>query len=69
MTMNQKEIRLLASLQESLKEFVKADIGKAARADLRALEDVRDDANRKIMALEKAVGRRRENPRREQAKR
>ncbi len=36
--MNNKDKIFLASLQETLKEFVKGDIGAAARADLKALE-------------------------------
>lgn len=34
--MNNKDKIFLASLQETLKEFVNADIGKAAKADLKA---------------------------------
>ena len=36
--MNNKEKIFLASLQETLKEFIKGDIGKAAKADLASLE-------------------------------
>lgn len=36
--MNNKHALFLAELQKDMAEFVKADIGKAARADLKALE-------------------------------
>ena len=44
--MNNKDKLFLASLQETMKEFVKADIGKAARADLMALEKAAGGAKR-----------------------
>lgn len=37
--MNNKDKLFLASLQETFKEFVAADIGKAARADLKAIQE------------------------------
>lgn len=46
MSMSNKEKLFLAGLQESMKEFVKVDIGKTARADLKALENAAGGAKK-----------------------